>query len=231
MKALYSRAPDPGKEISGRAGSCLDLSVNRMNDSPVTPVQSRPRRTIRREESMSYQQNIEVPPAVWNTACSNLPYTLGALTEQRPLLLVFLRHLGCTFCRQALADLKKYREDISGKGVHIGLVHMVEDAVSLPFFEKYGLADLPRFSDPEKKVYHAFGLKRAGWLEMMGVSVWLRGFQAGIVEGHGFGPAQGDVHQMPGVFLLKNRTVLAGYLHQTAGDRPDYCKIADSSGL
>lgn len=82
---------------------------------------------------MSYQQNIEVPPAVWNTACSNLPYTLGSLTEQRPLLLVFLRHLGCTFCRQALADLKKYREDISGKGVHIGLVHMVEDAVSLPF--------------------------------------------------------------------------------------------------
>jgi peroxiredoxin len=180
---------------------------------------------------VSFSPPITIPTSAWETPCTNQPATLGQLTEQRPLLLVFLRHLGCTFCREALADLARHRQEIDGKGVTIGLVHLVEEPVAKPFFEKYGLADLPRFSDPLKALYQAFGLKRVGLLQMLGVKVWLRGFQSAVLEGHGFSGAQGDALQMPGVFLLHRRGVMGGYIHRTAADRPDYCRLADGSML
>jgi thiol-disulfide isomerase/thioredoxin len=176
---------------------------------------------------LSYCENIKVPAAVWDVACSNLPYTLGGLSEKQPTLIVFLRHLGCTFCRQALADLKKYRQEIEGKGVQLSLIHMVEDDKSSALFEKYGLGDLPRFSDPEKIIYQGFGLKRGGVSSLLGLSVWLKGFRATVLEGNLPGAIQGDVGQLPGVFLLRQRRVIAGYIHDTAADRPDYCRIAD----
>ncbi|MGP1310160.1 MAG: hypothetical protein ACTS27_08185, partial [Phycisphaerales bacterium] len=39
------------------------------------------------------------------------------------LLLVFLRHAGCTFCREALADVAKRRRRIENAKVRIVLVH------------------------------------------------------------------------------------------------------------
>lgn len=180
---------------------------------------------------MSYCDNVDVPPAVWNTACSNLPWTLGAISEQRPTLLVFLRHLGCTFCRQALADLRRYRQEIEGKGVQLALVHMVDDPAAAAFFAQYDLGDLPRFSDPTKLIYRGFGLKRGGIRQLLAPSVWMRGFQAAITEKHGAGKPQGDGFQMPGVFLVKNRSVLSGFIHDTAADRPDYCRLADRGSL
>ena len=42
--------------------------------------------------------------------------TVETLSRQRPVLLVFLRHAGCTFCREALADLAAQRRDVREPG-------------------------------------------------------------------------------------------------------------------
>jgi hypothetical protein len=63
--------------------------------------------------------------------------------------------------------------------------------------------------------------------QLFGWRVWLRGFQAGIMKGHGVGMLVGDGFQMPGVFLLFHGEVINAYIHQNASDRPDYLKIAD----
>ena len=52
---------------------------------------------------------------------------LRTLTEQRPQLVVFLRHFGCTFCRETLADLVNRRHDIEAHGLGIVLIHMATD--------------------------------------------------------------------------------------------------------
>ncbi|MEO7962475.1 MAG: hypothetical protein ABIT38_01045, partial [Gemmatimonadaceae bacterium] len=57
-------------------------------------------------------------------AISNEGTSLLALSNDKPRLVVFLRHGGCTFCKEALADLRQQRRGIEAAGVEIVLVHM-----------------------------------------------------------------------------------------------------------
>jgi len=65
--------------------------------------------------------------------------SLAQLSDEKPVLLVFLRHLGCIFCREALKDLAKLKPAFEEKNQELVLVHMEEDDVALTFFAKYGL--------------------------------------------------------------------------------------------
>jgi hypothetical protein len=152
--------------------------------------------------------------------------TIDELSRDQPVLLVFLRHFGCTFCREALADLRVQRSRIEGAGVRIALVHLSPDAEAAAFFARYGLEDVARFSDPGRGLYRRFELRRGGWRQLLGLSVWLRGARAVFADGHGFGPPAGDGFQMPGVFLVLNGKIVTAYRHQTPASRPDYCKLA-----
>ena len=37
---------------------------------------------------------------------------LKMLSDEKPVLLVFLRHFGCVFCKEAMADLSKLKNEI-----------------------------------------------------------------------------------------------------------------------
>ena len=142
--------------------------------------------------------------------------------ERRPLLLLFLRHGGCTFCREALADIQKCRSELE-REVGMAIVHLdVDDAAVAAQFSQYSLDDLPRVSDPDCKLYRSFGLARGSFSQLFGLSVWSRGAKACLVDKHGVGKLAGDGFQMPGLFLLKGSTILCSYRHRTAADRPDY---------
>ena len=146
-------------------------------------------------------------------------------SKRKPVLLVFLRHLGCAFCREALADLSRRRRDIEKLGAEIVLVHMAEPGQWAPFIAKYGLQDALAISDPGKELYRAFELKRGTLRQLLGLKVWLRGIGAGIFQGHWQGIPKGDPWQMPGAFLLKDGEVKTAYRHQYASDRPHYVGI------
>jgi peroxiredoxin len=148
------------------------------------------------------------------------------LSKESPVLLVFLRHFGCTFCREALADLAAQRRAIEALGVRIALVHMSSEASADRFFTRYGLADIDRVSDPNQNLYRAFGLARGRLGQLFGPKAWIRGFQAGILRRHGVGLLQGDGFQMPGVFLVFHGEVISSYRHVSAADRPDYLAMA-----
>jgi len=152
--------------------------------------------------------------------------SLDELSRLSPVLMVFLRHFGCMFCREALADLARQKRAIESGGVRLVLVHMAGDAHAGEFFRNYGLEEVPRVSDPQRAVYRAFGLGRGDFLRLFGPRVWIRGFQAAVLHRHGFGKLVGDSFQMPGVFLIFHGEVLRGYRHQSAADRPDYAALA-----
>lgn len=156
---------------------------------------------------------------------TNQGVTLEEMTALSPVLLVFLRHTGCTFCREALADLAAKRREIEAQGARLTLVHMGSEQQGGRFFAKYGLQDVPRVSDTERALYRAFGLPRGSFGDLFGPKVWWRGFQAGILGRHGAGLLVGDGFQMPGVFLLFHGEVLRSYRHQSAADRPDYVAL------
>lgn len=152
--------------------------------------------------------------------------TLDELSQQQPVLVTFLRHAGCTFCREALADLSRDRKAIESRGMSLAVVHMSDEEAGAALCAAYQLEDVPRFSDPECRLYRAFGLARGRFMQVLSPRVWWRGFQTAIIARHGFGKLQGDGLQMPGVFVLDRGRVVAAYRHATAADRPDYTQIA-----
>ena len=163
----------------------------------------------------------EMPDAL-DQFVSQQGVSLRELSDQSPVLVVFLRHAGCTFCRQALADLSKQRPSLEAAGVEVALVHMGQEDDSDSLFQRYGWEQAHRFSDPECQLYRSFGLARGKLSQLFGLKVWWLGFRAAILEGHGFGRLQGDGFRMPGVFLLHRGRIVREYRHHTAADRPDY---------
>lgn len=155
---------------------------------------------------------------------------LSVLSDESPVMLVFLRHLGCTFCLETLQDLRAQRERIESRGVRPVIVHMSDDQSAEALFERYGLGDLSRVSDPEQALYRAFELRRAGVIDLFGPRVWGQGLRA-VLRGNGVGRLRGDGFQMPGVFIVHRGRVVEGYRHKAAGDRPGYQQMAAACSL
>ena len=185
---------------------------------------------------MPEQQPVTSEISVWDEMVTqNSGISLAQITKEQPVLLVFLRHFGCSFCREAIDDISRRRKRLESKGVRIVFVHMAPDkATAEKFFRKYKLYPIDHISDPEKRFYQAFGLSRGTPAQLFGLMNWIRGFQAGVIEGHGFAyqdEAIGDGFQMPGVFVLQNGTIKHAFIHHHAWDRPDYEAIVDCCEL
>lgn len=152
--------------------------------------------------------------------------SIAELSADSPLLLLFLRHSGCTFCREALADLSKQQTRLRDAGVKVVLVHQGDPAKADTEFAVHDLADVDRISDPMCRLYRAYDLHRGRFGQLFGPRVWWRGFQAAILDRHGVGKLDGDGFQMPGAFLVHQNEIVRSYRHQTAADRPDVCELA-----
>src|ERR1700724_900894 len=79
--------------------------------------------------------------------------TLLDLVDESPILLIFLRHFGCSFCRQTLDDVSRIRKQIEGRGVRPVFVHLGTPERAKPYFDYYHLSDIERVSDPEASLY------------------------------------------------------------------------------
>lgn len=141
---------------------------------------------------------------------------------ESPVLLIFLRHFGCTFCRESVAEIAKKQKSIEEKGFKIVFVHMSENDAAEEFFKKYKIKDPEHISDTEQIYYKQFGLGRGTVTQLFGFKTWYRGFQAGVVDGHGIGWLMGDGFQMPGVFILLDGEVKSQFIHDSVADRPNY---------
>ena len=178
---------------------------------------------------------MEVSTPFWADIPISSGETLGALAERQPVLLVFLRHFGCSFCREAISDISKRKKRFEKKGVKVVMAHLSPQSdLAEQFFLKYKLAPVASISDPDKKYYAAFGLGRGTPQQLFGLMNWIRGFQAGVIEGHGFAfenEELGDGFQMPGVFMLHKGKILHSFVHQHAWDRPDYDEIVNTCSI
>jgi peroxiredoxin len=95
--------------------------------------------------------------------------TLLELVDERPVLLVFLRHFGCTFCRQAIDDVSQVRGKLAERGVQVAFVHLGSPERAKPYFDYYKLADVERVSDPDASLYRnpVFALARVSLFQIL----------------------------------------------------------------
>lgn len=152
--------------------------------------------------------------------------TLLELVDDRPVLLVFLRHFGCSFCRQAIDDVSKIRGEIEKRGAQVVFVHLGTPERAKPFFDYYHLESVERISDPEARLYHqpAFELARVSIFQILRPAVWIAWLKGAIFT-YKIGAIKEDVAQMPGVFFLRDRKIVNLFRHRTIADRPNYLAL------
>ena len=150
--------------------------------------------------------------------------TLLELADERPMLLLFLRHFGDSFTRETLADVARARPELERRGVRTVFVHMAEPERAQRFFERYGLGDAERVSDPQAEIYRApiFHLLKTTVLpEYYALGQLSTYFARGLR--YGFGSAgKEDATQLPGVFFVEGRRITKAFRHKRWTDRPDY---------
>ena len=153
--------------------------------------------------------------------------SLMALAEASPVLLVFLRHFGCSFCRQAISDVADLRGELDRRGVRPVFVHLGTPERAKPFFDYYGIGDVERVSDPEAKVYQlpVFALPRMHpVLTLFQASVWA-GWLKGAIFKHGIGAIKEDGHQMQGIVFLKGPKIVRQFRYKTIAVEPNYLNL------
>jgi|SRR5215471_2510330 len=153
--------------------------------------------------------------------------TLLELAKASPVLLVFLRHFGCSFCRQAISDIADLSAELKRRNVRPVFVHLGTSERAKEFFDYYGIGDVERIGDPQATIYNnpVFQLSRMNpWLTLLQPSVWIGWFKGALIK-HGIGKIEQGGHQMPGIFFLKDAKIVRTFRYRTIADEPNYLKL------
>jgi hypothetical protein len=105
------------------------------------------------------------------------------------------------------------------------VVHQGSEEEGRAFLADFGLGHIVQVSDPGRRLYRAFHLRRGGLREILAPPVMLRS-AGSVLAGNGFGRPVGDARQMPGVFVVHRGAVVEEFRHRTIADRPDYAAMA-----
>jgi len=143
---------------------------------------------------------------------------LAEASMETPVVLVFLRHFGCTFTRQILRGLQDLELQAKQHNATLVLVHMLQSGQEINYLGQN--SDVVRIADPRCELYRAFGLGKGGFLELFGPQVWWRGAIA-IFKGCGVGHLAGDGLQMPGAFVFHQGKIIASQPAHSAADLPN----------
>lgn len=154
--------------------------------------------------------------------------SLLSLVDESPVLLIFLRHFGCAFCRQALDKVSNLRDQIANLGVRPVFAHLGTPDRAKLYFDYYKMPDVERIGNPDASLYQhpLFGLGRSSpFLQPFSLDVW-RGWLKGALFHYGIDVVfKEDAHQMPGIFFLKDRRIVRGFRYKSIADEPDYLKL------
>jgi peroxiredoxin len=161
----------------------------------------------------------------WHT--TNKGEVLLEVSKEQPVMLVFLRHFGCTFCRDTLTAISRYRDSIEKQGTRIILIHQLDEESAVEELKKYNLSDIEHVSDKELILYKGFHLRRGTITQLFGVKEWSEFLKKGIIGGLGIGaPGDQDPFQMPGIFLIFEGKIIKQFVHRTASETPPYIELA-----
>ncbi len=152
-----------------------------------------------------------------------MPGSLGDQLGTETTLLVFLRHFGCGFCKETLAELRAASETPGYPPVL--LFYQGSPTEGRAFLRRQWPA-VRAVSDPELHIYEAFGVRRGRVRDFVVPGVWSARRRA-LDKGHRNGERSGDIWRMPGVFLAREDAILWRHHFRHVGDHPDFGGIAE----
>jgi peroxiredoxin len=150
------------------------------------------------------------------------PVQLSGLWAERPLLLAFTRHFGCTQCKEMLDELVAGREQIEQAGLNIAVVTQGTPEATAAFAREFA-PGLLCLSDPERKAYQAYGLERGNLFQIfLNPKVWSAISRARKKGRTLENPPPGqDAMQMSGTFIISQAgRVELPYYYDHIADHP-----------
>jgi len=120
---------------------------------------------------------------------------LDQIYREQSVALVFLRHLGCVFCRRHVSMLKRHPE------LNVQFVCMATPEEAAAFREKQQL-ERPFLCDSERSLYKLFNLGRAKTAQVIAPKVIMRSIGA---LRHGIGRPENDPLQLGGAFVIDTK--------------------------
>lgn len=147
---------------------------------------------------------------------------LSSLWVNKPLVLAFTRHFGCTQCKEMLSELVSGKERIRKAGLEIAVITQGTPEATSLFANQYA-PGLLCLSDPQKKAYQAYGLERGTLFQtFLNARVWTairnsrkKGYR---VEAP---PAGQDAMLMSGTFIISREgRILLPYYYDNIADHP-----------
>jgi peroxiredoxin len=141
--------------------------------------------------------------------------------KKQPVVIVFLRHFGCTFCRQHVAMLRRDYAQFLEAGGEILCVGMGGYKVGRGF-EILMDTKFPTLVTGETNLpYQQYGLGKGTVGQIFGIRSFVKGLKA-TFQGHVGTSVQGDPYQMPGVFIVDTSgTIRYAHYYDDIADTPE----------
>jgi peroxiredoxin len=160
---------------------------------------------------------------------SGKPVQLSSLWAEKPLLLAFTRHFGCTQCKEMLDELVAGKERIEEAGLGIAVITQGTPELTGEFAKAFA-PGLFVLADPERKAYQAYGLERGTLFQtFLNRKVWAALRQARkkgyLVETP---PTGQDSMQMSGTFIIsQDGRIELPYYYDNIADHPPLDLLLD----
>jgi peroxiredoxin len=150
-----------------------------------------------------------------------------ALSEhwrERPAAIVFMRHFGCTFCRQHTAEIQERYDELEragGGAVAIGMgtpAHAAE-------FRRMSRISFPLLVSPDTSLHERAGLTRGNWLRVIAALPQA----VRQLPRHGARISGTDMSQLAGTFVIApGGEVVYAHRAKTASDNAPIDEIIDA---
>ncbi|HXD56988.1 MAG TPA: peroxiredoxin-like family protein [Thermoleophilaceae bacterium] len=147
------------------------------------------------------------------------PVRLSERWTRQPLVIAFMRHFGCAFCREHLIQLGRGYEELRAAGGEVVAIFQYRAEPTVSFCHSRGVP-FECLGDPSRAGYRAVGLERGERREYIGLNVYRNWFRAAKVGAY-VGKPVGDVAQRPGTFVVDTGgTVVFAHYNRSSPDNP-----------
>lgn len=128
------------------------------------------------------------------------PVRLEETWRDRPVALVFLRHFGCSFCREHAAELQQDVGRIREAGGDIVAIGMGTPAHAADFRRSSGI-EFGLLVAPDAALHQAAGFAGGDWMRVLGPRAWPSIVRA-TRKGHRAKRTGADMSQLGGTFVI-----------------------------
>ena len=151
---------------------------------------------------------------------------LGPLWNERPVVLLFVRHFGCIFCKEQLGEAERHRDELEALGAELVVVGNGSVEQAAEFVTEVGTGARV-LTDPNRESYCAVDMKRTmrSSMNLKTIAHGVRACRSGFRQTK----VAGDPFQQGGIVVMSpGDHERYRYVSEEAGDHPPFEQVLDT---